>query len=211
MGNGLVAFEPSCLLVYRIGKPASLWQVRKPARGPRSNRFDDPQGNYGVLYACSTRLGCFVETLQNLIRFHAFEAGSDDSGSPETVMNAWLATATIGTARIDGAFANICDSFWLETVRAGILPPDNDLQGVTYLDAAVMQSTNRRLTQQASRLVHARPDHAGIRYRSRFGHEIENWAIFDNKAIEIVNPGEAVNDDDPDLHTAVRLLRNCLI
>ncbi|MHB8392902.1 MAG: RES domain-containing protein [Candidatus Dormibacteria bacterium] len=53
--------------VFRIGRQPDPWdwpdwRLAGP-RGTFGNRWDDPQGQYRVLYACSTRLGTFLETL----------------------------------------------------------------------------------------------------------------------------------------------------
>lgn len=152
-----------------------------------------------------------METLQDLIRFGEFNPDTNDSASTEDVLRGYLATRRLGVAKIQGRFAPIYDGEWLCQIRSSIRPSDHGIPELTHLDAATMQSTNRSLTQAASVLAHAQPDLAGIRYRSRFGHELENWAIFASGAIEIVNSGEPIADDDADLAKALRLLRQCRI
>ena len=55
------------IAVYRIGRRPDPWQYPDWSRANPDrtfgNRFDDPNGEYRVLYASSVRLGCFLETL----------------------------------------------------------------------------------------------------------------------------------------------------
>ena len=53
--------------LFRLGRKPDLlsppdWSRAQPD-GTFANRFDDPQGNYRVLYAATQRVSCFVETL----------------------------------------------------------------------------------------------------------------------------------------------------
>ena len=68
----------------------------------------------------------------------------------------------------------------------------------------------RRLTQQASRIAFEL-GFAGVFYHSRYGHSIENWAIFEDWAVPerfpIYQPNSRkVAEDDPDLLEALRVL-----
>lgn len=53
--------------VFRIGRQPDPWAYPDWAEagedGTFGNRWDDPESSYRVLYACSQRLGAFVETL----------------------------------------------------------------------------------------------------------------------------------------------------
>src|SRR5215469_13440951 len=53
--------------LFRVGRDEDAWAIPDWAYakedGTFGNRFDDPMGVYRVLYACSQRLGCFIETL----------------------------------------------------------------------------------------------------------------------------------------------------
>jgi len=57
----------STISVHRIGRGSDPWQYPDWSRANPDrtfgNRFDDPDGEYRVLYAASRRLGCFLETL----------------------------------------------------------------------------------------------------------------------------------------------------
>jgi hypothetical protein len=84
----------------------------------------------------------------------------------------------VGSASHRGSYADVYSS-----ERIGILR--NDLAGfcsalgIPELDAGVLQqATSRPLTQGVSPLVfHQGFD--GVHYRSRFGHDMHNWAIFE--------------------------------
>jgi hypothetical protein len=53
--------------LFRLGRKPDPWSPpdwsRAQPDGTFGNRFDDPQGNYRVLYAATQRVSCFVETL----------------------------------------------------------------------------------------------------------------------------------------------------
>ena len=55
------------LLLFRLGRKPDPWSPpdwsRALPNGTFGNRFDDPQGNYRVLYAATQRVSCFIETL----------------------------------------------------------------------------------------------------------------------------------------------------
>jgi len=51
--------------------------------------------------------------------------------------------------------------------------------GIDSFDASILQKTApRSLTQRVSRIAFG-DDLAGIRYLSKHGHDIENWALFE--------------------------------
>ncbi len=76
--------------------------------------------------------------------------------------------------------------------------------GLSELDAATLQAGRpRQLTQEAS-LVVFRHGLDGIFYRSRYGHSIENWAIFEPFPLSNMS-ATAIVAEDPDLQTALRL------
>ena len=71
-------------------------------------------------------------------------------------------------------------------------------------DASVLQRTAPRiLTQIVSRIVF-NDGFAGIYYRSRYGHDIENWALFEPFQIQVQQP-ELIRPDDRDLQRALEL------
>jgi hypothetical protein len=111
----------------------------------------------------------------------------------------------MGAATVTGAYADIYSAGWVGYLRQ-TLASDCVALGIEDLDDSVLQRGEpRRLTQLASLKVNeAGLD--GIYYRSRYGHDLENWALFEPFKI---NPYEApivVRPDDVDLQDACTLL-----
>jgi hypothetical protein len=78
--------------------------------------------------------------------------------------------------------------------------------GLDDLDASVLRQTApRTVTQCVSRIVFSN-GFAGICYRSKYGHDIENWALFEPFQIRVQDP-EPIVPDDPDLQRAFNFIR----
>ena len=103
--------------LFRVGRDDDAWAVPDWAYakedGTFGNRFDDPMGVYRVLYASSQRLGCFIETLARFrvdVSFVAdlalMENGEDDFTAFGTVRRAWIKGRCIGTANVEGEYAD---------------------------------------------------------------------------------------------------------
>ena len=76
--------------------------------------------------------------------------------------------------------------------------------------SSLERSEPRLLTQQAGRSAFEL-GFAGVFYHSRYGHSIENWAIFEDwtmsERFPIHQPNsQKVSKDDPDLTEALRVL-----
>lgn len=199
--------------LHRIGRWPDPWQPPDWAHahldGTFGNRFDDPQAYYRVIYTSSQRLGCFLETLARfrpdltlLAEFAEIE-GDDDFTPLATVPASWLIARLIGTAQADGQYADIYAPEWIALLRRELASTAITL-GLSELDAATLQAGRpRQLTQEAS-LVVFRHGLDGIFYRSRYGHSIENWAIFEPFPLSNMS-ATAIVAEDPDLQTALRL------
>lgn len=81
------------------------------------------------------------------------------------------------------------------------------------LDAAVLRlSSPRKLTQEISRKIFQETDSkgerifAGLKYQSRLGDEVHNFAVFEPTAIRIVRIDE-ISPDDHDLIYALETLQ----
>jgi len=95
----------STISVHRIGRGSDPWQYPDWSRANPDrtfgNRFDDPDGEYRVLYAASRRLGCFLETLAryrpDLALYAELQeiAGNDDFVAPGSVPREWFRDRTI--------------------------------------------------------------------------------------------------------------------
>jgi hypothetical protein len=115
----------------------------------------------------------------------------------------WAETRILGSATHYGAYADICGSEWIYILRRD-LAADCVQLGTAELNASVLQQSGLRdLTQRASRLVY-NSAFDGIHYRSRYGHNILNWALFEPFKI---NPKGATPLDlsDPDLQEALAI------
>jgi hypothetical protein len=164
--------------VYRLGRRPNAWQPPEwflaHSDGTFGNRFDDPEGYYRVLYASSQRLACFVETLARfrpdlslLAELDAIE-GEDDFVALGTLPRDWLAVRTMGTAEIDGVFADIYGIAWVSQLRRTLAAEALRL-GMKDIDLSSLERAEpRRLTQLASRQAYLL-SFAGIFYRSGTG------------------------------------------
>ncbi len=227
----LAAVEPG-VPVYRLGRRPDPWdwpdwRLAGP-QGTFGNRWDDPQGQYRVLYACSERLGTFLETLA---RFRASGVmteelkrigGAGGAIPPGTVPPTWPGQRLVAKAILHGAFADVGaheSLAHLQTALGGELTSDLEAAGVEELDgAAIRLRVPRALTQRISRYVYeqstpdGRPRFAGIAYRSRLGDDMTNWAIFEPTPPIVEMPFTVLERalivaDDPDFRRACELLR----
>ena len=77
--------------------------------------------------------------------------------------------------------------------------------GLRDLDASALQNSSpRTLTQLVSRIVYDM-GLAGVYYRSRYGHNLENWALFEPCRISRMK-SKKVAADDPALEEAMEIL-----
>ena len=200
-------------VIYRLGRKSDPWSAPDWASagpdGTFGNRFDDPEGMYRVLYASSQRLGCFLETLARfridvkLLAELAEIEGEDDYCPLGEVPLEWIEKRMMGVATVGGEYADICGSEWISRLRI-VLAVHLERFGLHDLDASVLQMTApRNLTQLVSRVVFSERL-AGIYYRSKYGHDIENWALFEPFQINVKN-SESIQSENPDLQRALRL------
>ena len=200
-------------VIYRLGRKPNPWAAPDWALagpdGTFGNRFDDPDATYRVLYASSQRLGCFLETLARFridlkLAAELAEIQGDADHIPQGEVPAeWLAKRIMGVATASGEYADVGSSAWISRLRIALMA---DLQklGIGDFDASVLQKTApRSLTQSVSRIVF-NDGLAGIRYLSKHGHDIENWALFEPFQILILE-AEQLRRDDPDLERAFQL------
>lgn len=200
--------------IFRIARKPDPWQPpdwsRANADGTFGNRFDDPHGFYRVVYASSQRLSCFLETLArfrpdlSLIAELREIEGNDDFLPLGVVPREWRDNRLLGTASATGEYADIYASEWVALLRRALA--DECLRlGVQDLDAGILQRESpRRLTQLASARVYER-GFPGIYYRSRHGHNLENWALFEPFLIT-GSRSEKISSDDPNLLQALGIL-----
>jgi hypothetical protein len=201
--------------IYRLGRHPDPWAPpdwsRAQPDGTFGNRFDDPTGYYRVLYASSRRLSCFLETLARfrpdltlLAELQEIE-GENDFFPLTQIPKAWCKARLLGTGRSRGHYADICAARWVGHLRK-VLSMECWKLGLTDLDVAVLQQGQpRRLTQLASVEAY-KAGLNGIYYRSRYGNDLDNWAIFEPFDVEVTDGPELIMEDDPDLLAACAIL-----
>jgi hypothetical protein len=179
------------------------------ADGTFGSRFDDPEATYRVLYASSLRLGCYLETLArfrpdlSLFAELAQIEGEDDFPPLGQVPPEWAETRVVGSAFHYGSYADVYSSEWIGILREQLAGFCIAL-GILELDAgALQQPSSRPLTRRVSRLVFNN-GLDGIHYRSRFGHDVRNWALFEPFKID---PQQAtpIDPGDSDLQAALAI------
>jgi RES domain len=103
----------------------------------------------------------------------------------------------------DQEYADVCSSEWVSRLRK-LLAVHLKKFGLGEFDASVLQQTAPRiLTQFVSRIVFD-DGFPGIYYRSKYGHDIENWALFEPFQIKI-QESEIIRLDDRELQRALEL------
>jgi hypothetical protein len=207
--------------LFRVGRDDDAWAVPDWAYAKEDrtfgNRFDDPMGVYRVLYASSQRLGCFVETLARFrvdVSFLAdlalVENGEDDFTALGTVRRAWIKGRCIGTANVEGEYADMYPLGWVSHLRTVLAAVAVKL-GMEDIDLSSLERAEPRLLTQRAGRTAFELGYAGVCYLSRYGHSIENWAIFEDWAMSERFPihqpdSRKVAENDPDLLEALRLL-----
>jgi hypothetical protein len=215
--------------LHRVGRRPDAWAwpdwSHAGPDGTFGSRFDDPRGEYRVLYASSVRRGAYVEVLARFRADPAVEArlgeieaesGEDDAGPrPGELPREWLDTHAVGTATADGAFAAVGSAGSLAYLRDRLAGRALHF-GIDELDAAAIRRARpRAFTQELSRLVFecaddsGAPQYVGIAYRSRLGDEFENWAVFEPSADDgrlSDRTSQPTDADDPDFRAALELL-----
>ena len=199
--------------VYRVARKPNPWAPIDWAYAADDktfgNRYDDPEGEYRVLYASSQRLGCFIETLARFrvdpkLAAELMEISGDDDHYPlGEIPPEWLEQRCLGTASCVGEYADVCSAGWIGKLRTA-LARDLATYGFADLDASALQHANRPFTNRVSRLIYESGSN-GIYYRSKHGHDLENWALFEPFAHLVPTAIEAIRHDDPAFEGALRL------
>lgn len=169
------------------------------------------------------RVGAFIETLARyrtdpaVVAEYAHIVVDDEDQDdfptipPGVVPRDWFDTRLLGTAQHDGPFADVGHSTSLAHLRLA-LAPRLVHYGLDDLDASdLRRRAPRTFTREVSRYVfeHAvlEGDKAfvGIRYLSRLGDDIVNWAIFEASEPRDAT-AEEIARDDADLLEALATL-----
>ncbi len=211
--------------LFRLAHRPDPWAWPPWTYCRRANRWDDPTDTYRVLYASTGRRATFLETLARFRPDPAVVAGlaeisGDDEGAlpPGHVPGSWVTARMIGTATVNGLFADIGSSESLAHLRE-VLAARLIHFGYHDLDGAVIREARREFTQELSLYVFGCADSAGapmfsgLAYRSRLGDEFTNWAIFERPDRDPVLNATAtdVRVDDPDLLATLDLFGLTLV
>jgi hypothetical protein len=201
--------------LFRLGYGSNAWGW-PPWQYVGKGRWDDPEGDYRILYASTERFTTFIEVMGDFATDAVFEAtwllieGDDDATPPGEAPTDWLRHRSMGRGRIRGHFAaaSLGASLRFFQQRVG---PIAAIHGVPQINAAtVREKQPREITQAISRLLfnckrRLRRQFRGVQYFSRHGDDFENWAIFEPCKITEKETGP-VNEDDPDYQQALRFL-----
>jgi hypothetical protein len=215
--------------LFRVGRGPDVWTLASwiyaGPDGTFGNRYDDPAGEYRVLYAAGQRRGAFLETLarfrvdlQLVAELNAIEGDEQDDAFPTVqhgvVPAEWLMRRRIGTAMAASLwFVDVAHSESLACLRERLVARLVH-HGLDDLDAGdLRRRAPRALTQEISRYVFEHGSApsgepvAGIAYRSRLGDELTNWTIFEGHQLdEIMEADAIIAADDPDLAAALETL-----
>ena len=220
--------------LYRIGRAPDPWAwpdwSRANPDGTFGNRYDDPAGEYRVVYASSERLGALVEVLARFRPDPAVlaglaeverEEGEQDAAPAGVVTRRWLDERRIGIGQSGGPFALAAHSRSLAHLRTELA--DRVVHhGLDDLDAGTIRlHAPRRFTQEVSRHVYECADDSGeaqfkgIAYRSRLGDDFHNWALFERADAERPDVEELdveeIDPGDDELDVALGMLGVTLV
>lgn len=198
-------------VVYRVARGDDAWtwvDWGYSNEGVFGERYDDPRGQYRVLYAASSRVGAFMEVLDS----HRPRPGEPTKALPRE----WLAKRCLGTAYLDGEYADLTTSRAFAALERS-LPAAMRTHRITKIDVSIITSRRKNhmaFTRDASRHIYtcAQPaaEHpfAGIHYLSRPAPENRNWAIFERTTSRGFTPrgSRPISPDDPDLLRALSVL-----
>jgi hypothetical protein len=191
-------------VLHRIGRrPDPLaWP---PWEYVGSGRFDDPVGEFRVLYATVQRRTAFLETLAHfrpsldvLAALEAVEHTNESLPSPRVPAD-WYRARAIGRLRL-ATRQHWLDVRKLETreaLRYELAQTLLDL-GLADLDLSGVVGPGRQLTQAIARWAYEHT-YAGLVYSSRFDAALTCWAIIEGAAFDPVGLPEPILPGDPDL------------
>lgn len=197
--------------LYRVGRRPDPLALPPPTFAGRE-RFDDPRGEFAVLYAAEQRVACFVETLAVYRPPLEYIASMRSFWRGRTPPRLGLVPADWQRLRMVGTLHVAPGQRWLD-LRAG--PTYQALRvelaetvrrlGLPDLDVSGVRGPSRELTQAIARWAFECGYH-GIAYRSRFDDTFDCWALFEGAAWTPAGLPQRIRRNDPDLRTATALL-----
>lgn len=215
--------------VHRVGYAPDPWTwVPWEYVDRATGRWDDPEGNYRVLYAGTSPEACFVEVLSPFRPDPSLDADmSAINGDPRdarypsvpagTVDASWLDRRRLGRARLTGTYVDVTHKNTIAELRASLLHRAV-AHGLSDLDASAIRTHQpRAFTREISRHLYT-VDHEGkrldgIAYESRFGAGLALWAVFERADDSGLDTSRLIGDrdaspipaDHPDLVAALEL------
>ncbi len=186
-----------------------------------SNRFDDPEGTFRVVYCASERAAAFGETLARYRRSMTLLALmreiEDDEESLEDALEGlldpldeqrgvvpadWRFKRQIGKTVLSSSlrFAAIAEPESVAYLRSALAPVARSV-GLVDFDLGTVFGSGRDITQYCARHIyelyddHGAPLFAGICYPSRINVHWTCWAVFHDRLIH--SPGMTETTIDP--------------
>ena len=204
--------EPGVL--YRVGRaPDPL--APPPFAGSKNsgNRFDDPAGEFWVMYAAEQRRACFAETLARfradltllaILREMPDGDTGDDTPSAGTLPGDWHLKRMVGRFRpLPGQrWLDLRDLKAREQLRRDLAATFLEI-GLDDFDLSDALTRRRDVTQSIARWAYD-SGHNGIAYTSRLDAAFDCWAVFEGAQIEVID-ASAIARDDPDLLAVARM------
>jgi hypothetical protein len=193
--------------LYRIGRAPDPFAPPPFDDGKNSgNRFDDPAGEFWVMYAAEQRRGCFAETLARfhpdlqliaaLKRLPDGDAG-DDTPPAGVVPDDWHLKRLVGEFRVAPRqrWLDLRELEIREMVRWELAPTWVEM-GLDDFDLSDALTRRRDITQAIARWAYEQ-GYQGIIYPSRLDNAFDCWAIFEGAHFEVIGSRSiARNDED---------------
>jgi hypothetical protein len=219
----LLDIEAAPTTLYRVGNEPDPWDW--PGRSYiGGERWDDPRGEYRVLYASYDRIGALLEV------FAKFRPGLDQiakesdprAASPfpmGVVPLGWLSRRVITKGVVSNVHEPLVKVGGEQSLAALRRVPDLAallvMHGVTDLDTSTIRSADGVVTRAISRVVFdeiqaSGEPYAGIYYLSRYSDYVANCALFGRAAgapvpVTLLDRSP-IEPDDPDVKKACSLL-----
>lgn len=202
-------------VIYRITKKDyDLW---RPKNCIGRERFDSSNGEFNTLYCAHRPLICFLETMQcfrsgmpgrqglSLILDQPDEevTGLEGTGS-SLISDEWRTSRELLqiTFNKNAEFLDLMHHETIQFLRSqksiiSLMPSGEDF------DLSTVTGAQRGITQEIANIAHNNSFN-GIYYTSRFGANLECYAVFDNVQVKPVQRIE-INTLDEDYQEALRI------
>jgi RES domain len=205
--------DPAHVVFHRIGRLPDPLAWPPPAfRG--AGRFDDPENEFGVIYAAPERRACFLETLDayrpDRALLQRLLAMGPDAFIPQSglIPDAYF-DKRIGHLRLDPG------QRWLDlrmTAPGSAIALSRDPDIAALLPAlgygnrvkpGDFVGSDRSLTQALARWAYER-DYAGLAYSCSHDLRLDCWAIFSGARFTIASAPSPIEPDDLELIAVAR-------